>query len=133
MVQWASSYFLGKPARGAWSRPNLIVQNTLSGAAPNGLTIDEEGYVGVSAARKPGLVFEQHSIISGCPATFYAYDTLTMLARMQFTRNYVLLIKPRNAAEIIRFAAYDSRSAPTGVLGEMRKIRDSVRVVKVRE
>jgi hypothetical protein len=73
---------------------------------------------------------EEHLMVSGCRATFYTCSTSTLIDRGLTV--YVLLVEPRDQHAAYEFWAVDDPVHPTGTADELVKIKDSIRITKVK-
>lgn len=95
------------------------------------VTINQEGYPELPGIlRSMANLTVEKMLVSGCPATSFQYSSLRTSAPME--RFYLLVVKPRDQYVIYAFLGLDSVAEPTGVADEMVKIKDSIRITKVR-
>ncbi len=135
-AQWFYEHVLRRTAQShnsgpiSW-KPGAIGQHTYRGGDVAGLDTDEQGYPDLSFMRRfTTNMVQDHVLISGCPATWCAFNTPGSGAGK--LRTFTLIVQPKDQALVYSFEGLDDKIEPTGVASEMKKIRDSIRITKAR-
>jgi hypothetical protein len=133
-VQWVFATILRRKAPlsntfpASWG-PGTITQTSNQPGGAAAIDADGDGYPDLSFIRRFTTNLTQNRLrISGSPAT---WCTFTFPGRSPAQlRTYLLTIRPSNQSVVYQFAANDDPSAPTGVVEELMRIRDSIRITK---
>ncbi len=138
LLQWVYKHVLGKPLpeRGSNDSDPLysIMQFTFKGGAPTGSTIDADGYVHLDT-RGLGLTSrsEERITISNCPTTWYAFSLPDSFGAHNMVRYYCLLVRPKDKQITYAIVGVDDDKNSMGILGEISKIKESIKVVDSRK
>lgn len=134
---WLRTHILGAKAASShigveFDHP--LRQDTIAGTAPQGTSIDAQGYVDISGISQLGVtVFHDRRIISGCPATWTAIDIPGSVGSTTSVHAYCLLIRPKGRPVTYAFVGMaETADEAHDVLIELTAIRDSIQIRKVR-
>jgi hypothetical protein len=136
IVRWVRSHILKAPAPKAspsWvdQMQGCIEQFTINGSIGRRFNIDKHGYPDLDRmmGSSEGAV-DRHLIISGCPAIWRANSFPYGRTNRKFQN--LMVIKPNNQPVVYFFHDLDDGDNPTGAEDELMKIRDSIRITKVK-
>lgn len=130
-IQWITTHIFRKPASPSDMAFSGWGPCCYQGDSAVGMTTDVHGYPDMPSVNqhRAGLVHE-HMLVHGGRATLYTYGFPQTANRN--TLHYSLLVKPEDRNVFYGFVADEDIAKPIGVLNEMMKIKDSIRISKVR-
>ena len=136
LLNWINTHILRRPARPSQIgyrglEPGTIDFFYFTRPVPSEVTVDTQGYPHLtSASFLAPAEAEQRLLVSGCPATWCAFNV--PMSTVLKLRLHLLLIKPRDQPTIYAFTAADNAYMSTGATRELLRIRDSIRIFKSR-